>query len=231
MEEFDGGSEVDLNIAKAICLSAAYFDRLDFQRALSVVEAEIVDILNVDQVWLAVHRSRILAEPGNVPTALEYLADANVKVASVANDVTVSALRSSILWSLFELNDRESVDLSSVVPGMDTTTSWWRTQSVASGLQSSTKRMFRTWGRDRAKRFGGANTAHNELFSAALIARLAGDNAGYRSAASFMALVDLAASWRTQSVGENEPRRTAGDRKRGGIETRTQSCQGGRTAR
>jgi len=193
LEAFDSGDNAQLNLASSVCRSVAYFDRLDFERSLAVIESVISDELSVNQVWLTVHRGRILAETGHVQLALELFARANVQVASVAADVTVSALRSSILWSLFDLSDRESVDLSAVVPGMDTTTSWWRTQSVVSGLESWTRRVFRTWGRDRAKRFATANTAHNELFSASLIARLAGDNAGYRSAASFMAMADLAA--------------------------------------
>ncbi|WP_256921990.1 DUF4365 domain-containing protein [Leifsonia sp. NCR5] len=192
LEAFDAEANVALRVAKNVCLSVAYFDRQEFALAATTIDAEITDELSVDHVWLAVHRSRILAETGNADAALEQLAKANVEVASVAGDVTVSALRSSILWSLYELSDRESLDLSAVAPGMDTTTSWWRTQSVASGLESWTTRVFRGWGRDRAKRFGGSNAAHNELFSAALIARLAGDSSGYRSATTYMAMVDLA---------------------------------------
>lgn len=192
LEAFDAGSNVALSVARSVCLSVAYFDRQKFSLAASTIDAAITEELSVDHVWLAVHRSRILAETGDADAALELLAKANVEVASVASDVTVSALRSSILWSLYELSDRESLDLSAVAPGMDTTTSWWRTQSVASGLASWTTRVFRGWGRDRAKRFGGSNAAHNELFSAALIARLAGDTSGYRSATTYMAMVDLA---------------------------------------
>lgn len=181
-----------LRVARAVCLSIAEFDDLQFNAARGALEAEsLEDELSVDQAWLSTHQARILAETGNIPAALDILERTNTLIASVATDVTVSALRSAALWSLFELTNRFDADLSKVAPAMDTATAWWRNQATASGLEDAAERIFNLWGRDKSIRFGGANIAHNELFSASLTARLAGDHGSWRSTLGLMAIVDL----------------------------------------
>ncbi|WP_415854037.1 DUF4365 domain-containing protein [Sinomonas sp. G460-2] len=181
-----------LRVARAVCLSSAEFDDLRYEAALQALEAASDDEeMSVDQAWLNIHRARILAETGDAASALSLLQRTNSVIASVATDVTVTAVRSALIWSIFELTDRFDTDLSTVLPAMDTATGWWRNQAMASGLRDAAERTFEAWGRDSSVRFGDGNTAHNELFSASLTARLAGDHASWRSAIGLLAMVDL----------------------------------------
>lgn len=186
------GANRSLRAARAVCLAAAEIDGHDFEAALQILEAETDENdVSIDQAWMNVHRARVLAETGQIQAAREILNWTNLLMAGLANNVTVSAVRSAVLWSMFELTDRWDADLSKVVPAMDTAAGWWRNQSVARGLEDAAERNFEAWARDQSVRFGDSHIAHNELFSAALTARLAGDHGSWRSSLGLLAKVDL----------------------------------------
>ncbi|MFF2347674.1 DUF4365 domain-containing protein [Pseudarthrobacter sp. NPDC058119] len=193
LRDFDvKGTSRSLRAARAVCLAAAEIDNHRFDAALEALAAEADDEdVSLDQAWLNVHHARILAETGQPEAALELLDRTNLLMAGLANNVTVSAIRSAVLWSMFELTDRGDSDLSKVVAAMDTAAGWWRNQSVARGLEDAAERNFEAWGRDQSVRFTDSHIAHNELFSAALTARLAGDHSSWRSSLGLLAMVDL----------------------------------------
>jgi tetratricopeptide (TPR) repeat protein len=179
--------------AHVVCLAIALVDEGRFAAALEALDAvSNNNEFTVDQAWLNVHRARILSETGNLTDAIELLKRTTVVIASLSNDSTVSAIRSSALWALFELSDILDREFSKIAPALDHHASWWRGQTTANGLEDAVKRIYSTWFRDKTIRLGNANVAHNELFSAALTARLAGDHGSWRRNTTLMAMVDLA---------------------------------------
>lgn len=189
------GSSAANRVAHGVALSFGLLDQDRVQEAEKVLSGLSVDSEHsADQGWLSIHRARILVESGRASEGKAAIENANVQLASVPRDVTVSALRSAAATTLFEITDFRQQEIAAVVPAMDTVASWWRTQSIAYGLERAATRTFRKWSNDSSVTLGAADVPHNELFSAALVARLSGSHGQWRSSTSLMAIVDLSTS-------------------------------------
>ncbi|MBU4188899.1 MAG: DUF4365 domain-containing protein [Actinobacteria bacterium] len=181
-----------LEVARVICAAVAATDRYDLDQAAAILGAQLVDGgLSVDQVWISVHLAHVRRLQGDLDGARKLLEEGLVASAALSADITTSALRSACVLGLFDLAPIHSADIGSAVTAADNSAAWWRTQIVASGLESDAKKRFKKWARDRSIVFGGAASAHNDLFSAALTARLAGSFGAWRSYASLLAQIDL----------------------------------------
>ncbi|KRD50556.1 DUF4365 domain-containing protein [Microbacterium sp. Root280D1] len=181
-----GGSAI------AICRALTAIDRYELENAASYLELELRhDDLDADQVWLRIHLAQIQRLRGETASARSMLEEALITSAGLAYDITTSALRSACVLGLFELAPLLQGDVAAAVTAADNSSAWWRTQSVASGLESYAKKSFKKWARDKSITFGGEGAAHNSLHSAAMTARLAGDFGGWRGYASLLAQTDL----------------------------------------
>jgi hypothetical protein len=130
-------------------------------------------------------------ERGNDFAARALAVEATVRLAPAARDVTASALRSAATRVLFETDEAPMRDLSEVLPGLDNTASWWRSQLIASGLSSSTRQAFRQWTNDQTTIIAGASNGRNHVASAELLADLAGLTSEAAYARGLRAQVDL----------------------------------------
>jgi hypothetical protein len=181
-----------LEVARVICAAVAATDRYDLDQAAAILGAQLVDGgPSADQVWIGVHLAQVRRLQGDFDGARELLEEGLVASAALTADITTSALRSACVLGLFDLAPILSGDIGSAVTAADNSAAWWRTQSVATGLESDAKKRFTKWARDRSIVFGGAASAHNDLFSAALTARLAGSFGAWRGYASLLAQIDL----------------------------------------
>ena len=192
----DGLKDTELprhvEVARVICVAIAETDRYDLDRAAALLDARLGDAgLSVDRVWVTIHLAHVRRLQGRVDDARKLLEDGLVASAGLAADITTSALRSACVLGLFELAPGLSGDVGAAVTAADNSAAWWRTQSVSSGLEADAKKRFTKWARDRSIVFGGAASAHNDLFSAALTARLAGSFGAWGSYASLLAQLDL----------------------------------------
>lgn len=181
-----------LAVARAICSSIAATDHYDLDRAAALLVSEIVENeLSADQVWLAVHLAHIRRLQGDLESARAILENGLAASAGLSTDLTTSALRAACVLGLFELAPMLSGDVGSAVTAADNSASWWRRNSVAAGLETDAKKRFNKWARDRSIVIGGVDSAHNNLFSAALTARLAADFGGWRGYTSLLVQTDL----------------------------------------
>lgn len=202
-------------VAHSITLALALVDQgraSDAEVVLARVAIE--DEYSAEQGWISLQRARIQIEAGKLDAGRSLIEQANVQLAPVPRDVTVSALRAAAAWNLFEITDFGVQDVATALPAMDTVPSWWRTQTVAAALESAVTRGFQSWAEDTSISLG-ADTPHNLLFSAALVARLSGSHGQWRSSTALLAMVDLSTK-RLQEEDLNHPLnalRQAGDDK------------------
>ncbi len=182
----------DLRAAASICESLALADNDRLSEALEILTStEICETAAIEVEWLNVHKAVVLAELGRSAEALEHAQASALQLGALGSNVTVSAIMAAAVSVLFELSDPFAPPLETLLPAIDNTASWWRSQSTAVGLEAAVKEQFRNWTREKSATLGGGNTAHNKLFSSALIARLSGSHGRWRAAASLQAKVDL----------------------------------------
>ncbi len=67
-----------------------------------------------------------------------------------------------------------------MIKGADTTTGWWRSRTVRSGLDALLERTFEDWTQDTRVKWSSEDAAHNRLFSAALEASHSASQNGWR---------------------------------------------------
>jgi hypothetical protein len=178
--------------AHAVALAIALVDGGRGADATDVLKAHVVEAeCSVEQGWLSTHLSHFAMEQGNFEEAKRLAELSNVQLAPVGADVTVSAVRAAAAWAIFDTRNFISSDVGQVVAAMDNATSWWRTQVVSAGLESAVQRQFGRWAHDRSVTFGGADTAHNLLSSAALGARISASYGQARALGSLLGMIDL----------------------------------------
>ncbi|MFF0911849.1 DUF4365 domain-containing protein [Microbacterium enclense] len=188
----DSGFPPHLVAARVICASTAALDRYDVMAAAELLEREHrPGEVSADQVWIGVHLAHVRRLQGDLVSAKSMLEDLLSASSALTLDITTSALRSACVLGLFDLAPVHGGDVGSAVTAADNSASWWRTHSVAYGLEADAKKRFKKWAGDRSIVFGGTSSAHNDLFSAAFTARMAGDFGSWRSYTSLLAQTDL----------------------------------------
>ena len=182
----------DLDIASAILMSIALEANDQLEDALAVLnETTNGNELTAGQGWLSVHIARCLAELGKTADAVEAINQANLQLGAAKDDVTMSAIRSAAIWLMFELTDPTGRTIPDVVPSLDNAASWWRTQSTAAGLGAFLNHAYRGWSEDNSVVFAASDVMNNELYSAALLAKLTGLHGQWRTATSTLARANL----------------------------------------
>ena len=206
-------------IARNVALALALVDQGRVEDAKDVLAEDVIENeYSAEQGWLSLHRGRILIEAGELGEGRRLVEQANIQLAPVRRDVTVSALRAAAAWSLFEITEFGLQDLSVVAPALDTVSSWWRTQTVATALESAVTRTFESWAGDKSVNLAVDNP-HNLLFSAALVSRLSGQHGHWRTNTALLSMVDLSTK-RSQNTDHYEVLdglRRAGDDKNLGL--------------
>ncbi len=111
------------------------------------------------------------------------------------DDLTVSALASAATWQLFATADHAALDqeeLQSSFAGLltasDTAVSWWRSQTLAWGLNGSHSDWFRSWAEETTPGFAGSgDTGTDHFFAAELGADLSGEHSNWKAMSSHAA--------------------------------------------
>ena len=150
--------------------------------AVDVVEQTPVrdDAFPVDHAWLQLQWARLCLEVGRIDEARKAAFDVQAIRMVNPDDVTASGLSGYATEILFYTADWRSENLGQLIANKDNAASWWRTQTMAAGLDAFQERTFKAWARDTSTTFGASDVANNELFSAALSANILGDHSSWR---------------------------------------------------
>lgn len=138
---------VEQRIAATICLAFAYFEDSNVVEALDALETEIEkdDASPVDHAWLIAHISQCHYDLGNNSEAQENAVLAYKIRYEVASDPTAQALAAGASYLLFFANRNDGGKLEKAIESNDTTSSWWRSQTLVSGLGRQIDEAFEQW--------------------------------------------------------------------------------------
>jgi hypothetical protein len=155
-------------------------ERVD--EALRLVEQVLAhdDASPIDHAWLQLQWARLCLEVGRVDDARGAAFDVQAIRMVKPEDVTASALAGYATEILFLTAEWRAENLAQLVANRDNAASWWRTQTMATGLGAFQERTYKTWARDRSTTFSSSDVANNELFSAACSANFLGDHSSWR---------------------------------------------------
>jgi hypothetical protein len=169
-----------------IAAACSAMDDERFEDAIELLSAELERAEPVDCAWLLAQRARVRSDLGLVTEARQDAARAQRCVVHASDDVTAAAIRAAAGQLLFQTSAWNDRSVGTLVEANDTAVSWWRGQTMATGLVNAAERQFRRHTDDTAVTIGGIDVAHNTLFAVQLSAHLTGEHGTWRSAASLL---------------------------------------------
>ena len=175
--------------AATIVAAAAYLDQGEPDSAIRHLESSLAfdDTDPLDHAWLTAQLARANVEIGRLAEAREQALSIQQIRATHPDDVTAGAIAAATASLMFHTSDLLSAEVSGLIETSDTTTSWWRTQTVSWGLTASLDQSYRSWADDTSVFVGGPNTGHNDLLAAALTTSFACDHSGWRRTQAMLA--------------------------------------------
>lgn len=170
-------------VAATVLIACALLRHERHEEALGLLTSilEKDQVGPVDQAWLLVQRGRVRTEIGDVTEARADAIEAQRQLVGDANDVTVSALAAAAAWQLFMTATIGERKLDEVLTTSDTAVSWWRSQTIAWGLQEASMRAFRVWAQERAHRWSREDRGSLDLFAAELNADVSGEQGAWKA--------------------------------------------------
>ncbi|MFI1208791.1 DUF4365 domain-containing protein [Streptomyces sp. NPDC020802] len=187
----------------SVCL---LMDAEEHEKANELLREEIDrdDASPIDFAWLLAQRGRLRAEMGDVDGARGDAARAQRELIGESGDITATAVKAAATSLLFDTAPWGNKNLKESAAANDTTISWWRSRSTATGLSEFFDDSFREWagGGSRLTKF--EDIANNRLFSARLNADLVGEHGVWRSLSSLSARHTL-----MDGIGANDDSRSA----------------------
>lgn len=145
----------------------------------------------IDLAWLKSHESRCLVELGQLEGARDLALEVQKLRAIAPNDPTANALVAVTTALVFDTSGFGTRDVGELIQSIDTSTRWWRSQTIASGLERYFDKQFDNWGRDSSVTWAATDTVWTSLRSATLLAGLSADHGGWRNAMSLLARREL----------------------------------------
>lgn len=178
----------DQRVAAICCFAFAQIELGAMSEAIPALEAEISDdeASPVDHAWLQISLAQCKLEIGCLTEARRLSIEVQALRRSSANDPTAMAFVAASGAVLFDASDWDGESLANLVQSSDTATSWWRSQTIAAGLNRHFVETFSQWA-------GGAPTWYTQdeaftgLRSAMVLSGLAGDLNAWRYSASLLA--------------------------------------------
>ena len=165
------------------------------QRALDADEAD-----PTDRAWVLAQLSQCLQELGDLAGAREAALEVQARHRTGSSDPTASAFAASAANVVFSLGNWDEPTLAGAIRSSDTVPSWWRSQTMASGLAHHFDESFKTWVGDTSTTFGSGDQTWLKLRSTMLLAGFAADRPGWRNAGSRLARRQLMTTSDTDAV-------------------------------
>lgn len=140
----------DLLAAHIASLSAALHEDGENGEAIELIEASLSnrdDYNPVDYAWLQLHLAHHLVQVGELQRAFALALDV-VPIGQIASlDPTARMFAGVASALIFSLSGWGGGDVESVVRAQDTAASWWRSQTMTSGLGQHLDNAFKAWGK------------------------------------------------------------------------------------
>ena len=180
-------------VATAVVRAAALMEHGQPEAALAAVRAvrSREGLGTVDLAWLRSHESRCLVELGQLEEARDLALEVQKLRAVAPSDPTATALVAVSTVLVFDMSGFGMRDVGELIQSIDTSTRWWRSQTIASGLEKHFNEQFNGWGRDSSVTWAAADTVWTSLRSATLLAGLSADHSGWRHTMSLLARREL----------------------------------------
>lgn len=180
-------------VAGAVARAAALIESGRPKDALAAVRAveSREGLGTVSIAWLKSHEARCLVEIGDLEEARDLALEVQKLRAVAPSDPTAGALVAVTSTLVFEMSGFGLGDIGELVRSIDTSTRWWRSQTIASGLEKHFDGQFKTWGRDSSVTWAAADTVWTSLRAATLLAGFSADHGGWRNAMSLLARREL----------------------------------------
>jgi len=185
-----GDEAPDLRAAHIAALTAALFEEGDVREAVQILEAalgEHDDYNPVDYAWLNLHLARNLIQLGELQRAFDLALEVAPIGQIAASDPTARLLAGIASDIVFSLSGWQAGDIESTVRARDTAASWWRSQTMTSGLAKHLENAFKSWANDKSVTFGASDETWAKLRSATLISGHAADTSNWRYESSLLA--------------------------------------------
>lgn len=180
----------EVRAAHTAMLTAALFESGDARAAAEVVEAALTehdDYNPVDHAWLTLHLARSIVQLGRISEA-RTLALNVVPIGQIApSDPTARFLTGVASDMVFSLNGWQAGDLAAMIQARDNVTSWWRSQTVTTGLAKYLETSFEDWSKDASITFNAFDETWSRLRSTTLISGFGADTANWGHEASLLA--------------------------------------------
>ncbi|WP_203566312.1 DUF4365 domain-containing protein [Aestuariimicrobium ganziense] len=193
--------------ATAVVQAAALMEHGQPEAALAAVRAvrSREGLGTVDLAWLRSHESRCLVELGHLEEARDLALEVQKLRAVAPSDPTATALVAVSTILVFDMSGFGIRDVGELIQSIDTSTRWWRSQTIASGLEKHFNEQFNGWGRDSSVTWAAADTVWTSIRSATLLAGLGADQGGWRHTMSLLARRELmkATSTNTEVILES----------------------------
>jgi hypothetical protein len=175
--------------AATAALASAYYEIGDVDLALEILDSELArdDHHPVDHAWLVSHRARCVIERGQLEDARALALGVFHIGRTKAGDPTAAVVAGTMAEIIFTSGDWNGDELAQSVQVRDNVASWWRSQTLVSGLSSQFAEDFRTWSGSRSYTWGAEDTAWIKMRSAMLLSGYAADSASWRHAAGLLA--------------------------------------------
>ncbi|WP_392452711.1 DUF4365 domain-containing protein [Corynebacterium dentalis] len=173
--------------------AAAYIEQGEPGRALATIQSvrSKEALGTIDLAWLKSHESRSLVELGRLDEARDLALEVQKLRAVAPNDPTANALVAVTTSIVFDTSGYGVRDIGELIQSIDTATRWWRSQTIASGLEKHFHKQFEKWGRDSSVTWAATDMVWTRLRSATLLAGLSADHSGWRNAMSLLARREL----------------------------------------
>lgn len=192
----------DRRVAASVCLALALLEDGEPGNAAQQLQRELdADEANpTDRVWLLAQLSQCLLELGDLAAARQAALDVQAKHRTGSSDPTASAFAASAASVVFSLGDWDEPTLAGAIRSSDTVASWWRSQTMVSGLAHHFDESFKTWVGDSSTTFASGDRPWLKLRSAMLLAGFAADRPGWKNAGSRLARRQLMTASDTDAV-------------------------------
>ena len=143
----DSAEAVSQRVAAVVCLVLYHFEKGEIPNAKRILEEEIAkdDANPVEHGWLQSHLAHCCLEIGKMDKASELALSVYRLHGESKLDPTARALAASAGQTLFSANIRDPENLEKVMKGNDTAASWWRSQSLVTGLTRQFDEVFERW--------------------------------------------------------------------------------------
>ena len=192
----------DRRVAASVCLALALLEdgnpgdaAQELKRELDADEADPTDC-----AWILAQLAQCLQELGDLAGARQTALDVQARHRTGSSDPTASAFAASAANIVFTLGNWDEPTLAGAIRSRDTVPSWWRSQTMASGLAYHFDESFKTWVGDSSTTFGSGDQAWLKLRSTMVLAGFAADRPGWKNAGSRLARRQLMTTSETDAV-------------------------------